>query len=197
MLTTILSTVYNDINNQDWDTILANDDDLDENYTQLTTTILEIVRQHITINKVKLRPHDKPWYNNNLRQLKKKTLRLRKHAQHVKTEDAWIKYRQSRNKLNSLIRQTKREYPSKLGEKLKQDIDNPKMWWKTVNALMKGSNTQSLPPTKNQESGAVITDSEDKANLLNDYFTSQTYCLTKKVSLHHWLQERQIVFWQK
>ena len=153
---------------------------MDKNYTQLTTTLLEIVRQHITINKVKLRPHDKPWYNNNLRQLKKKTLRLRKHAQHVKTEDAWIKYRQSRNKLNSLIRQTKREYPSKLGEKLKQDMDNPKMWWKTVNALMKGSNTQSLPPMKNQESDAVLTDSEDKANLLNDYFTSQTVLPNEK-----------------
>ena len=109
-------------------------------------------------------------------------LRLRKNAQKVQKDEAWAKYRLKRNQLNSLIRQTKREYPEKLGQKLKNNMHNPKVWWRTVNTLMKGNNTQSLPPMRNQDSNAFIIDPNEKANLLNDYFVSQTILLNEETT---------------
>ena len=45
---------------------------------------------------------------------------------------------------------------------------------------MKGNNTQSLPPMRNQDSNAFIIDPNEKANLLNDYFVSQTILPNKE-----------------
>ena len=39
---------------------------------------------------------------------------------------------------------------------------------------MKGDKTQSLPPIKTQALTNLITDPIDKANIIYDYFTSQT-----------------------
>ena len=151
----------------DWDKLLF-DEDINTNYSLFTSEILKSARQFIPAKKIRLRPNVKPWYTQELRILKRKPLRLRKTAQKSNTEQAWTRYRQHRNLLNALVRQTKNEYPDKLGNQLKEDLDNPKSWWKTVNNLMKGKNTQSLPPLKHQNK--IITDHEEKATIINNLF---------------------------
>ena len=167
------NAINNELNNLDWDSLL-HDEDINQNYAMLTTKIIQITKQYIPVKIIRIRAKDKPWYNNELRNLKRKTLRIRKHAQKVQTEEAWSTYKHSRNKLNSLVRQTKKNYPDKVGQKLKNDISNPKAWWRTVNTIMKGEKTQSLPPLKTQALANLITDPIEKANIINDYFTSQT-----------------------
>ena len=93
---------------------------------------------------IQIRAKNKPWYNNELRNLKRKTLRIRKPCSEVQTEEAWSKYKPSRNKLNSMVRQTKKNYDDKVGQKLKNYISNPKSWWRTENTIMKGDKTQNL-----------------------------------------------------
>ena len=105
------------------------------------TILILTIKKHVPTKLIRVKPKDKPWYTTDLRRLKKKTIRLRKQAQSTQKDSAWERYRKIGNKLNSLIRQTKKEYPIKLDEKLKQDINNPKRWWRTVNNVMKDEHT--------------------------------------------------------
>ena len=45
---------------------------------------------------------------------------------------------------------------------------------------MKGEHTQSLPQLKQEETGNIITDPGEKAELLNQFFVSQTKLKEKK-----------------
>ena len=71
----------------DWGKLLF-DEDINTNYSQFTSEILKLARQVIPVEKIRLRPIDKPWYTQELRILKIKTLRIRKTAQKSNTDKA-------------------------------------------------------------------------------------------------------------
>ena len=89
------------------------------------------------------------------------------------TQTAWADYRALRNNLTCEIRKAKREFPNKVAIELQENESNPKVWWKTVNLLLKGRNTQSMPPLLNSE-GKIVTDVTGKANIVNEFFAQQT-----------------------
>ena len=132
---------------QDWnETINIDTMHINEAYTNFIEKIINIARKHIPTRNIIINPLNKPWYTSEMRKLKNKMLRFRSHK-----ETAWEKYRRIRNELNSKIRRAKSEYPEKLGSELKKNIDKPQSWWKTVSELMKGKNSQSIPPLKHND----------------------------------------------
>ena len=147
---------YNELNaefgKQNWDDIIdPSTRNINDACTKFTTKMIDIARKHIPTTKVRINPLNKPWYTAEMRKLKKKMLRLCKHAQNSQKETDWGKYRRVRNELNNKIRNAKIKYPEKLASELKANINKPKFWWKTVSELMKGKNTQSIPPLKHND----------------------------------------------
>ena len=119
----------NALSSADWDSCFV-DDDIEQSCNNWTTTFLQISRENIPNKIVTIRTKDKPFYNSELRRLKRKRDRLRKEAHRLKTESAWDRYRQARNIYNRSIVEEKENYDVKLQSFLKEsDNRSTKKWW--------------------------------------------------------------------
>ena len=87
------------------------------------------------------------------------------------TPDYWIKYRDIRNEVISLVREVKNEYLSKLQNTLVDKTIPPGKWWRVAKSICQFKNrttTASLIKVNNN----IMTHPFDKSNALNEYFTS-------------------------
>ena len=75
-----------------------------------TNKFLNIDRENIPNKIVKIRTHEKPFYNNQLRQMCRKEDRARKEAQRLKTQSKWTNYRNIRNLYNRSVIEAKEAY---------------------------------------------------------------------------------------
>ncbi len=86
----------------------------------------------------------------------------------------WNKYKHLRNKVNNIKKHAKETFFNTLEFTLSDiSIQNPRQYWKIVKALMKenSSTCEPIPPLLNND-GNYSTSDYDKANTLNEYFTS-------------------------
>ena len=84
----------------------------------------------------------------------------------------WEKFRKLRNKSISALREAKKEYKIKLSEKITPGKFSSKDWWKTIKTLLGKDKMDDIPPLI--KNGQPINDPNDKANIFNQYFQSQT-----------------------
>ena len=85
-----------------------------------------------------------------------------------------MKYRQQRNKVNSMIKFLKEEYICNLNDTLTEyHYNDQKSYWKIVRTLIKGTKPSYSIPSLFQNDTVAFT-SEDKCDLLNNYFCSVT-----------------------
>ena len=84
----------------------------------------------------------------------------------------WDKFRKLRNKVVSLIKESKRTCDENVAKKLKSDSLTSTDWWSTLKTVISPTATSSIPPL--ESNGRIYTDEQDKANLLNNYFKEQT-----------------------
>ena len=76
-------------------------------------------------------------------------------------------YRQLRNQVNNLIRQSKAKYYQNL---LKSQVNDNKNTWKTLNHLMNRNSKASNQFKIKKEDGNFTEDSNDIAEIFNQYF---------------------------
>ena len=76
------------------------------------------------------------------------------------------------NNVTSSLRKSKKEYFKSLADKLKSSSLVTSDYWKTLKSFIKPSVDTSISPKFHN--GSYISDSSDKAKLLNDLFVSQT-----------------------
>ena len=125
---------------------------------------------------ITIRPNDKQWYDSKVRRYTKYRDRQRRIAIKKPTILNWSKYKKIRNKVNNLIKFTKRNFVSNIEHKIEDySTNDSKCYWKSIKDLMKNYKTvDSIPVLKRNVSNTVeycFTD-EEKANCLNDYFVS-------------------------
>ena len=98
--------------------------------------------------------------------------KFNKERNHIK----WCNYKHQRNHCLSILRETKKEYFNSLN--IKQVSDN-KLFWKSVKPFFndKGSNSLKI---KLVEENNIITDEEEIANIMNNYFINVTKTLNLK-----------------
>lgn len=94
-----------------------------------------------------------------------------KKAKSSNNPEHWRKYREKRNVVISLTREAKNNYLSKLQNTLVDKSIPPRKWWRIAKSIcqFKNKNTTSSPIKVNNN---IYTHPKDKANALNDYFTS-------------------------
>ena len=92
--------------------------------------ILSIAKTVIPNRVVMIRPHDKPWYTNHLRQLNRRKLRLFRLAKRSKSIDDWLRFKMVRTQYQAEILTAKQaDTTRKYAELAKNSNINPKKWW--------------------------------------------------------------------
>ena len=164
------------ISNTDWSFINNNDciNYICETFTYLITKYMD---ECIPSKDVIIRPNDKPWYNSEIRTHSRQRDKQRTKAIRTQRTEDWTKYRHTRNKVNNLKKYAKEQYFCNMEHLIiDSNNNNPKLYWKLLKQLVKSNKScETIPPLKtlsdNGEETYHFNDTE-KANCLNDYFTS-------------------------
>ena len=160
------------LSNYDWDGCINDCHDVNIVYKNWFSSFLRIVKEHIPCKTVVIRPKDKPWMNSGVRKAIRKRNRLLKIHTIRNSSSSWEKYRSQRNFTTALIRSSKRQYYSNLNIMLQDADTSSKQWWGIVKSLY-GQKMHTTVPTL-VEGPLMIHDAKDKAELMNEFFCSQS-----------------------
>ena len=162
----------NELSDNNWDHCFESDD-INQVVSRWSEDFMNIAKRCIPNRRVKIRPHDKPYYNSYLRRLKRKQDRLHNKAKKLNTPVHWSSFREARNKYNRELENAENEYNLSLSAKLEnKDLSSPKTWWKIVKDFLGYKSNVSLPPIKNGD--LEYFDNTDKANAFNEFFLSHS-----------------------
>ena len=132
------------------------------------------MNKYIPGKTIYIRTSDKPWFNSIIRKHIRIRDRLRKIYRKSNKLADLMKYRQQRNKVNNMIKVLKEEYICNLNDTLTEyHYNDQKSYWKIVRTLIKGTKPSYSIPSLFQNDTVAFT-SEDKCDLLNNYFCSVT-----------------------
>jgi len=161
------------ISSFDWESVFDTND-VDSACDRWTSTFLNIARQFIPNRVVKVRPNDAPFYNGELRRMKRQVDRSFKFAKRSKMLHHWEVYKQHRNVYVASLKEAKENYSLKLASDMRSSkIISPKSWWHIAKQMM-GGNKQSQYPALNVD-GKPISEPIRKAEAFNSFFVRQTF----------------------
>ena len=95
------------------------DDDVDIYALNLTNKILHIAKECIPNRVVTIRPSDPPWITTTIKRYIRKMNRIFCKAKQRDFPHFWAKFRKIRNKVTSLIRDSKSSFHKSIADKLK------------------------------------------------------------------------------
>ena len=155
----------------DWDRVLEGD--INSSTEKFTEVIIDAASKAIPVKTITIQPRDKPWMTSFLKHNMNKRDRLFRLAQRRQTTEDWDKWRQQRNRVTYLNRQQRDKHIQATASKLVNQKHNPFKYHKTLKTLIGRKKGLVIPPLESTE-GDTITDEQQKANLLNEHFASQT-----------------------
>ena len=95
----------------------------------------DTVNKCIPIKTITVRPNDKPFMNNKIRNKIRQRNIIHYKAKTTNNPDHWKKFREIRNEVIDLVRKAKDEYKNKLtSELLNKDIP-PGKWWEITKSI--------------------------------------------------------------
>ena len=142
----------------EWEALL-DESDVDVYWSSFKHYFLQIMEICIPHALVKTK-RNIPWFNKEIKQAIRKRNQLHRQAKVIRSAESEAKFRAMRNKVVSLLRESKLAFFGKLNQA------NNKEFWKIMKFF---NNTTSTIPTL-QTSGTVAHSSVDKANALNNFF---------------------------
>ncbi|MCG8032136.1 MAG: reverse transcriptase family protein [Candidatus Thiodiazotropha taylori] len=150
---------------------------LDDAAVFFNESLLRLVSECIPSKEVTVRSDDKPWYDTEIRKHSRKRDRLKSIALKSERTSDWRKYKQARNKVNNLKKYAKERFYNNLELTLSGNYTNNKRdFWKLTRFFIKNTTASaSIPPlhtTTIDNEIKIHTTDKDKADCLNDYFTS-------------------------
>ena len=165
------STKFNDILLQtNWDEIV-NNQNIDDAALTFSSTLLECAKKCMPVKTVRMRENDSPWMTDEIRKLIAKKTKIHSMAKRLNSTWSWELFRETRNKLTTLIFNRKKEYLKKIDDRINLHNNfGSKDWWKLVNRFSKnkGIVKSDIPPLKHNNS--IFYSSKDIAELLNKEF---------------------------
>ena len=175
------STFRDELNNFNWE-LCFQSDNIDEVCSLWTNNFLDIANRCIPNKNVTIRPDDLPWYNSNLRKLKRKKDRLHNMAKRSNSPQSWHLFREARNKYISELREAEETYNNKLVSELKDGKSlNPKHWWRLCKNFLGKNNDSLIPPI--MEDNCVHFTNDNKAEAFNNFFLSHSSINTDQTHL--------------
>lgn len=159
------------VGNYDWSCL--NDGSLDEACVKFTNIFLDMVKSCIPSKTVTVRPDDKPWYDHEIRHFSIKRDRAKKKLKKSGSQYLKEQYQKLRNKVNNLKKHAKEIFYNNLESSISDFFSNDKkQFWSIIRHFVKSNgNTSSIPPLKTNQNIYCYSERE-KAECLNDFFTS-------------------------
>ena len=122
---------------------------------------------------VNIRPTDYPWITCHIKSLIRKRRRVYNKFKKTNNMYFWNQFKVIRNNVIDLIRKSKQNYFDKLENIFSNENLNSKLFWKTSKQLLGLGKTSKNIPTLSLNDEYAETDYQ-KANMLNNYFSSQS-----------------------
>ena len=145
---------------------------VNEQVEVFTNTLLNIFKNFIPHELVKVKPKDPPWMSNLIKSALRRKNRLhRKHASGRGGNDINKKLEEATDLVCNLITTSKAAYYKSIGEKLNDPTIRSKTYWSVLNSAMGKKKIPSIPPIF--ENNSFISDFKEKAHLFNLYFVDQ------------------------
>ncbi|MES9994044.1 MAG: reverse transcriptase family protein [Candidatus Thiodiazotropha sp.] len=154
----------------DWDSL--QDDDTNKYANNLNTTINALASECIPNKHIRIKPLEPPWLTSSIKRHIRKRKRAFKKVKRTNLDEHWTKFRTLRNEVISMIRDSKNSFNEKLVNKLKSNTLTAKDWWSTLKTFISPDIKSAIPPLEHENH--IHTDEHDKANILNNFFQSQT-----------------------
>ena len=154
----------------DWNSL--QNDNIDVHAENINTAIRSLAAECIPNKHVRIKPLGPPWISSTVKRNIRKRKRAYKRAKRTNLDFHWIEFKQIRNRVIKLIRDSKQLHYDKIAEKLKSKTLSTKDWWSTLKSFIIPCTKSSIPPL--EVNNDIYTDESDKANLLNNFFQSQT-----------------------
>ena len=154
----------------DWASLFHNN--LNVYASNITNHLISIAKECIPNKTVRIRPSDPPWLTSYIKRYIRKRKRAYRKAKQTNSRINWNKFKKLRNKVVSLIRESKQAHIDKISNKLKSDSLSSKNWWSILKTFISPNSKFSVPPL--DHNGIVYTEEEEKVNILNNFFRDQT-----------------------
>ena len=127
-----------------------------------TTNITEMTKTYNPNKTVKVRPSDTSWLATHTKKIIRKRKRLFDKLKKTKSDNDFNNYKSYRNKLKNEIRKSKKLQIDKSSDKLRNNTNGQKHWWKTLTTFIKPIQTSSITPLI--VDGYIYYDSTDKVS---------------------------------
>ena len=155
----------------DWTTILNKD--VHTATTDLTHAILSAAKTAIPTKVVHIKNKDKPWVNNELKRNIRKRNMLFKCAKRTQSHIDWCNWKTQRNFVSNLNKRLHSEHIQSQVTELIRNKRSPYKYHQILSDLTGRKHSNPIPPLLKPD-GEAVSDNNDKAQLLNEYFASQT-----------------------
>ena len=148
-------------------------------YAEFEKVFLKELNIHVPLKKKVLRHNNNAFMTKELRKEIMLRSKLKNKFNKERNHINWCNYKRQRNHCLSILRKTKKEYFNSLN--IKQVSDN-QLFWKSVKPVFndKGSNSSKIILV---EENNIISDEEEIANIMNNYFINVTKTLNLKKQL--------------
>ena len=156
----------------DWSAL--RDANLDTYAINITTRLLSIVKNCIPNKVVRIKPSDPPWLTTQIKRfiILRNAKGLTKKSKTNLPAYYWVEFKRIRNKVISMIRESKEGQTNKIVNKLKSDSLSSGSWWTILKSFIAPTSKSALPLL--DHNGRIFTEEQEKANFLNDFFCEQT-----------------------
>lgn len=154
----------------DWNSL--QDQDIDIYSNKMKNSIMGIAKESIPNKNITIHPSDPPWITSLIKRHIRKRKRAYRIAKNTGQASDWTKFKKLRNKVVSMIRNSKKTFYNKIAQKLKSGNISNKSWWTTLKTFISPNSRSSIPTL--QFNNDTYSDDYDKANILNNYFQTQT-----------------------
>ena len=154
----------------DWQSF--QDKDINVFANNINSAIVSLAAECIPNRYIKVKLLEPPWITSFLKRHIRKRKRAYRKAKKTNSDSHWKIFKKLRNRVVTMIRDSKKAYYEKLVEKLKSNSLSTKDWWSTLTTFITPNSNSSIPPL--EYDNTIYADETDKANILNNYFQSQT-----------------------
>ena len=144
---------------------LASSRDIEQNWTMVKSFLSRAVEDHVP-SKLGKAIKGLPWVNNRIRRMIRRRNKTHAMAKRFNSARLKLKWQNLRKQIKSEIQSAHSTYINNMVGDVRED---PKPFWKYINRQKK--DTQGIPPLKNRN-GHLAESDKDKAQTLNDQFTS-------------------------
>ncbi|CAG2235036.1 unnamed protein product [Mytilus edulis] len=135
----------NQLNDTDWDDVVFNSNNINDVYMNFVRTFESTVNRYIPTKTITVRPNDKPFMNNLIRNKIRHRNRIHHKAKTSNNPDHWKKFREIRNEIISLVRKAKDDYKCKLTSQLIDKNIPPGKWWRIAKSVSNFTKNRDSP----------------------------------------------------